>query len=160
MEIAYRIAKTQYCGSHDEMFSGTGAAINGGRWNSRGVSMVYASENRSLAALEISVHLNNANALESYSICQISIPDGCYIEAGSGDLPNGWNEMVINPLVAQAWGDLWVSGAASPVVKVPSVVQTQECNYLINPDHPDFAALALGPIAPYTMDPRIKGNPL
>ena len=38
--------------------TGAGAKLTGGRWNEKGVSVVYAAENRSLACLETIVHLN------------------------------------------------------------------------------------------------------
>ena len=52
---AWRIVKSKHA---DTAFSGEGAARFGGRWNSRGVAVVYTSATRSLAALETLVHLN------------------------------------------------------------------------------------------------------
>ena len=129
--VVYRIAKTRFSTTHDEMFSGVGAAINAGRWNSKGSHMVYASESRALATLEVAVHLNNAEVLASYSVCAITIPDDYYEEVGPADLPADWDERVVNPLAAQSWGE-----------------------------HEHIAELKLGDITPYPFDPRIKGNPM
>jgi RES domain-containing protein len=160
MEIAFRIAKSRFSGSVDEMFSGVGAAMHGGRWNSKGVHMIYASQSQSLAALEIAVHLNNSAVLETYSVCRLQVPEA-YCEAVEvADLPDGWDEMVVNPLVAQAWGDLWIASGATPVVKVPSVVMPSEYNFLLNPQHEDFSRITFGKIQPLKYDKRIKGNPL
>ena len=41
-------------------FDGEGARLYGGRWNSVGVAMVYASQHKSLAALEARVHIDIA----------------------------------------------------------------------------------------------------
>lgn len=38
--------------------TGEGAALRGGRWNSIGVSVVYASTHLSLALVELLVHLD------------------------------------------------------------------------------------------------------
>src|ERR1700726_332105 len=37
-------------------FTGEGSRVYGGRWNSRGTSVIYVSEHESLAALELFVH--------------------------------------------------------------------------------------------------------
>ncbi len=55
MPEAWRIVKEKHAAS---AFSGEGAAKTGGRWNSRGVPVVYASATKALAALETLVHLN------------------------------------------------------------------------------------------------------
>lgn len=44
----YRIAKTKYIRD----LSGTGARIYGGRWNKKGLGILYTSENRALATVE------------------------------------------------------------------------------------------------------------
>ena len=55
MPEAWRIVKEKHAAA---AFSGEGAARNGGRWNSRGVRLIYTSSTESLAALETLVHLN------------------------------------------------------------------------------------------------------
>jgi RES domain-containing protein len=137
IEIAYRIAKTKDSGSHEEMFSGIGAAIHGGRWNSKGHHMVYASDSCALATLEIAVHLKNTAVLAAYSVCQIVIPEGWCEEVTVDELPDGWDELVVNPLAAQSWGDLWLEVGATPAVKVPSVVMPAEWSVLLNPGQAD-----------------------
>ena len=159
IEVAYRIAKTRYSGSHEDLFSGIGAAIHAGRWNSKGHHMVYASDSCALATLEIAVHLKNTAVLGAYSVCQIRIPEGLCEEVTAQELPDGWDELVVNPLAAQAWGDLWLEVGATPAVKVPSVVLPMEWNFLLNPGHDQFPDIELGMIEPHAFDARIKGNP-
>src|SRR5258706_15295293 len=55
MPEAWRIVKQSHAAT---AFSGEGAARYGGRWNSHGVAVVYASATKSLATLESLVHLN------------------------------------------------------------------------------------------------------
>ncbi|RME73410.1 MAG: RES domain-containing protein, partial [Verrucomicrobia bacterium] len=55
MPTVWRLVRERYA---DAAFSGEGAAKFGGRWNSRGIGLVYTSETRALAALETLVHLN------------------------------------------------------------------------------------------------------
>ena len=52
---AWRIVKTRYSA---DAFSGEGARLYGGRWNSPGVAMVYTAGSKSLATLEVLVHLD------------------------------------------------------------------------------------------------------
>jgi len=160
MEYAFRVAKMRFSRTVDEMFSGIGAAMHGGRWNTKGVHMVYASQSASLAALEIAVHLNNTAVLAAYSVCRLQIPDAFCETVEAADLPDGWDEMVVNPFAAQSWGDLWIASGATPVVKVPSVVMPSEYNFLLNPKHEDFGRITFGKIQALRYDPRIKGNSL
>lgn len=159
MQRAYRIAKAQYSSSQDLMVSGVGASMNGGRWNSRGNKLVYASDSRALATLEILVNLKNASILGAYSICEISIPDELCEEVGPEELPAGWDDMVVNPAEAQAWGDLWLDEGLTPAVKVPSVVVPMEWNFLLNPGHESFPLIQLGEISGFPMDSRIRSGP-
>ncbi|MDB6015650.1 MAG: hypothetical protein JWR19_139, partial [Pedosphaera sp.] len=55
MPTAWRIVRAKLAPT---AFSGEGAALFGGRWNSRGVRLVYTSSTKSLAALETLLHLN------------------------------------------------------------------------------------------------------
>jgi len=55
MPEAWRILKEKHAAT---AFSGEGAAKTGGRWNSRGVPVIYTSSTQSLATLESLVHLN------------------------------------------------------------------------------------------------------
>src|SRR5580698_225114 len=50
----WRICRERYAA---DAFSGEGARRFGGRWNSRGVPMVYCSSSLALAAIELFVHL-------------------------------------------------------------------------------------------------------
>ena len=54
MPFAWRIVRAAHVNS---AFTGEGARVYGGRWNSRGTPVIYVSEHESLAALELFVHL-------------------------------------------------------------------------------------------------------
>ena len=60
MPRAWRLVKARHAAG---AFDGEGARLHGGRWNSRGARVVYVSSSRSLAALELLVHLEIAEAL-------------------------------------------------------------------------------------------------
>jgi RES domain-containing protein len=121
--------------------------------------MVVASDSCALATLETAVHLNNTAVLAAYSVCQIVIPEGLCEEVTEQELPDGWDELVVNPLAAQSWGDLWLDVGATPAVKVPSVIVRTQWNVLLNPGHDQFHDIELGMIESLGFDARIKGNP-
>lgn len=132
--IVYRIERQKYLPS---TLRGIGAASSEGfRWNSLHTHMVYTSESKSLAMLEISVHLDLAQDLptDRYFV-NIDIPDHLKIlELSLGDLPINWNSKP--PLKeSQFLGDAFVYENASAVLRVPSAIIPSESNYLINPFH-------------------------
>ena len=53
---AWRITKSA---DIRKAFSGEGSRLYGGRWNSKGIAVVYVAATRSLAMLEILVHMRN-----------------------------------------------------------------------------------------------------
>jgi hypothetical protein len=58
---------------------GTGAALDGGRWNPRGVEVVYAAATASLAALEVLVHFSVLP--RDFVLTEIHIPAAAVIES-------------------------------------------------------------------------------
>lgn len=53
------------------------------------------------------------------------------------DLPKNWRSIAAYPVLQQIGSD-WYTRNESLLLKVPSAVIIQECNYLINTKHPDF----------------------
>ncbi|WP_394700194.1 RES family NAD+ phosphorylase [Breoghania sp.] len=52
-------------------------------------------------------------------------------------------------------GDRWIASGSSPVLRVPGVIVPDECNYLLNPQHSDFAAITIGSSRRFCIDPRL-----
>ena len=146
---AWRIVKEKHAAT---AFSGEGAYRSGGRWNSVGVRVVYASATQSLAALENLVHLNPKVAFR-YAAFRIEF-DAALLEPFSAALPANWTEEPPPPST-QVIGDRWVKEARSAVLGLPSIVVRGEANYLLNPAHPDFARISVGKPEPFTFDPRL-----
>ena len=151
MVTAWRIVATRFV---VDAFSGEGALINGGRWNSPGVRMVYTAGSISLALLELLVHLGNTEALRSYSLCSVKFEESLVSSLGRGSLPRGWRKSPA-PESLQALGDDWISAGASVVLRVPSAIVDDEGNYLINPEHADFRRLKIGVPKPFDLDDRL-----
>lgn len=136
----------------DQAFSGEGARLFGGRWNSIRVPIVYTSESVALATLELCVHLYKEVDLKGYRVFPVTFSGDLVKTIDS--LPEGWNHYPILP-VPRKIGDNWVSKDTSPVLKVPSVIVPSEYNYILNPHHPDFQDIKIGEVRPFEFDPRL-----
>lgn len=129
---AYRIAD----GRHP-IFSPTGAALVGGRWNSAGRRVIYAAETYSAAMLEILVHINRPRPPKGYMFVLIEIPDRVSIEKLDVDVLDGWSDADMR--ASRKFGDQWYDERRSAILLVPSVVtQGPERNVVINVEHPEF----------------------
>lgn len=148
----WRLVKSKHA---ETAFDGEGAFRYGGRWNSRGRRVVYASGSLSLAALEVLVHLDPAAHLPELTAYPIDLPrellqteDFSRLDQVSGGLP--W------PLrTTRAWGDAWCSTAAQAALRIPSTIVPNECNYLLNPQHPDFGEIRIGEPEEFALDDRL-----
>jgi RES domain-containing protein len=150
----WRICIERYA---DTAFSGEGARITSGRWNSEGVPVAYASEHLSLAALELFIHIDGEDEPR----------DLVAVEA----------ELAIDPKVAEEqkrnilkrlgpnWrydlnstrrlGDTWFTAQQSLVMLVPSVVIEVEWNLLINSRHAEFARMKIVQQRSFRFDERM-----
>jgi RES domain-containing protein len=147
---AWRLTKTRHV---DTAWTGEGARRAGGRWNSPGVAVIYASEALSLALVEVLVHLP-PGLLPSYSAMPLEY-DATLVETlPAADLPADWRDSP-PPASAQALGDAWVRQARSAILRVPSVVVPHEWNLLLNPTHPDFPRVKRGAPERFPFDPRL-----
>ncbi len=135
-------------------FDGEGARIYGGRLNSMGVSMVYASEHQSLAALELRVHIDRTRMRRIYKCFAFAFDEALMKTLPIKALPKDWLQEPPPPSLQQI-GDDWVKSAASLILAVPSVVIPSELNYLINPKHPDFGKLKIANPTDFAFDHRL-----
>jgi RES domain-containing protein len=147
---AWRMVKAKHAAT---AFSGEGAAKTGGRWNSRGVAVVYTSATRSLAALETLVHLNPL-VMFDYRLIRLEFDEGLVERLTPAVLPADW-KMEPPPPSTRRLGDEWARALRSAILAVPSVIIPDETNYLLNPAHPDFKRVAIGKPAPFRSDPRL-----
>jgi RES domain-containing protein len=151
MPTGWRIVKSSRAGS---AFDGEGARLYGGRWNSPGTRMVYASESVALAILEILVNLEDDAMLFYYSLCSIEFDDGIVESLDRSELPDDWRASPA-PFELQRLGDAWARDLSSAVLEVPSAVVELESNYLINPEHEDFGYMRLGDPQSFGFDRRL-----
>lgn len=149
---AWRIDKEKWASSS---FSGAGAAVEGGRWNSAGVAVVYASEHLAMAAQEKYVHLPKpVPTTMKFVKFELNFDSSLVTEVDRAALPADWQNA---PLLAttQSIGDAWVQSGKSAVLAVPSAIIPEEWNFLINPTHPDFKKISIRAPLPFAFDYRV-----
>lgn len=144
------------CAAHraDDAFSGEGAARRGGRWNARGTRLVYSSDSRALAALEILANVDARHRLIALAwVCVSAAIPGDAIERPL-KFPSDWRQFPHGP-ETQRMGSDWVREQRSVALRVPSAVVPGEFNFLLNPAHPDFKRVKLGSPEGFNFDPRL-----
>jgi RES domain-containing protein len=137
-------------------FSGEGARRYGGRWNSRGVPMVYCSSSLALAAIELFVHLDPTQAPSDLVAISATMPEGEPARAvAQEELPQDW---WADSAATRGLGDAWIGDGSSLALRVPSVPIRSEWNVLVNPLHPRMAELRIDPPQPFVFDARMFGG--
>ena len=134
-------------------FSGEGARLYGGRWNRKGVRLVYTAASQSLAMLEMLVQDEPPRA--RYVMIEARIPSAVTIDRiGVDDLPANWRDIAVREKL-QAIGTKWVRKQSAAVLAVPSALIAAETNYLFNPLHPDFRLIRIGKPHKFVTDLRL-----
>lgn len=147
---AWRIFKPRHA---ETAFTGEGARLYGGRWNSPGASMVYTAGSLSLAALELLAHLSAPQILDAYVACEVTFDDRLIASLDTSRLPKKWQSSPA-PWEVRQLGDEWIARGDSAVLEVPSAIVPTERNYLLNPIHPDFQRIQIGDPVEFRFDPR------
>ena len=147
----WRICRRRYAA---DSASGEGARLYGGRWNSRGVPMVYASTSLALAAVETFVNLEpNLQPKDLISI-EGNIPDGLEISrVDLKTLPANWHETRDESL--RRFGDDWIRAGQTAALLVPSAAIRGEWNVLLNLVHGDFSKIRFRKPQPFEFDVRM-----
>jgi RES domain-containing protein len=149
--IVFRLSKSKFAND----LSGKGAEKTGGRWNSKGTSVVYTSESRALCTTEIAVHTPLGNLPLEYMLVTIEIPDDVHIIGiPANKIPESWKSFP-HPHSTQEIGDKFVQEGKSAVLKVPSAVVQGDFNYIFNPAHPDAVRIKIKSIEPFNFDDRL-----
>ena len=152
--VVWRTSNSKYASS---AFTGIGAAKVGGRFNSIGSPpVVYsACDTLALALLEVLVHFHNRIAPPDLSYVRATIPSHVSRESLDIDqLPINW-AMWPHPDSTKEMGNDWLARQSSCLLLVPSAVTRVDFNCLINPQHPDFASIAIDPPKSLDFDRRL-----
>lgn len=146
---AFRIADGRF-----PIFSGMGARLIGGRWNSPGHPVIYAAETFAGAILEVLVHANLNRLPSRHAFVEIAIPESLKTESITSKDLSGWD--ATDQIESRAFGDRWILERRSSVLLVPSpVTGGHERNVLINPEHTDFRRISATDPEPVRWDQRL-----
>jgi RES domain-containing protein len=153
MPTAWRVVREAW---KDTAFDGEGARLHPGRWNSRGVAMIYTADSRSLASLEALLNFEGSERrhLPACVLYEVVFADALVEVLDERSLPRDWDAFPA-PSSTRSLGDRWVQETRSVVLRVPTVVTRGEHNFLLNPLHPDFARIEIRPAEPFPWDPRV-----
>jgi RES domain-containing protein len=136
---------------------GGGARACGGRWNGKGVPVVYAATTIALATLETLAHLGDNIAIRNAFLVRIDVPAPVWKSRQTitaGELPPTW---LAEPPGSTSidTGNAWLASRACALLLVPSVIVPEEYNVLINPLHPQASKLAAAVVRQFVYDPRL-----
>ncbi|WP_448700808.1 RES family NAD+ phosphorylase [Mucilaginibacter sp. AW1-3] len=149
--ILYRLSKQQYIND----LSGRGAELTGGRWNSKGIPVLYTAESRALAAIEIAVHIPLGIIPSNYYLAAIELPGPDRIaRIEIADLPARWDSHPFIKITQRA-GDIFIKENKHLALQVPSATVKGDHNYLINPNHVDFKKVKVISTEPFEFDSRL-----
>lgn len=147
----FRICRERFAA---DAFTGEGARRFGGRWNSRGVPMVYCSSSLALAAIELFVHLEPNLQPDDLVSIAAELPSGEPAQKPTPEtLPPEWWSDDFESL--RKLGDAWIRDKTSLAMLVPSAPLHYEWNVLANPLHPAVTQLKVDPPQPFHFDARM-----
>lgn len=151
--LVYRVAQKPFAGD----LTGEGARIAGGRWNPKGLAVIYTSDHPALAMLEVLAYLETVALPPELQLVTISVPDDATIYAPAPEeLPITWDARPHKPSSAD-FGAKWVREGIAAILKVPSVMTPYgvSCNLLLNPSHPELTGKLTATSCDWDLDTRI-----
>ena len=151
MPALWRVVKRRRAAT---AFDGIAAQRFGGRWHSPGRRAVYASASKSLALLEVLVHLDVGRPLPRLVAFTFDVDSGLIEQLAAAQLPRHWRT-ARGVLATQRIGDEWLASCSALALAVPSAIVPEERNYVLNPAHAAFGRLQFGRPIPFLLDPRL-----
>lgn len=150
--IVFRVGKTKYA----EDLTGEGASLFGGRWNNKRIGCIYTSESRALALLEYTANVNIDEIPRALSITAIRIIEADIVSILQKNLPGNWQQSPA-PSSTKDFGSDLLKNAENTVIKIPSVIISQEYNYLLNPQNYKSNKFKILEVSDFIYDVRLKG---
>jgi RES domain-containing protein len=152
MITAFRVVKEKHAA---DAFTGEGSRRFGGRWNHKGLAVVYLSDTLALAALEQFIHIGREGLHISFVFFSIEIPDHVTVNDIEIDsLPEDWRREP-PPQSTKNLGTEWAKSKSSVLLRVPAVILPIGSNYIVNIAHPEFKEIKISDPEPFSFDSRM-----
>lgn len=150
--LMYRIEKAKYAA----VFPPRGSLFSEGRWNRKGLWVVYTSETIALAKLEALAN-SGSKLPENRYLSTIEIDDQApVVKINQKDLPADWHSVPYKKNLAQYTQQIIDSQSYAGAI-VPSIHSPKEHNILLFPDYPEFNTyVRLISSEPEGFDARLK----
>jgi RES domain-containing protein len=134
MSILYRIIRDKY--RHTPL-STEGSRLFGGRWNPKGVGVLYATSTPELGLVETLAHAPSIRYedLPTYWVFSVEVPDDIR-HISREALPEYWRDETYER--TQGWLKDWLAAPDQLGVAIPSVLVPLSYNVLLHPAHPLF----------------------
>lgn len=136
---------------------GMGSTLASGRWHIKGAwTVVYCGSSRALCQLEKRVHANGARPKDQ-ALMRLELPRQASVQVVEDlGLPD---HGAVDVSITQALGLQWLGAVSSLALSVPSFLEPQERNILLNPAHPLFSAIRVViERQPFVFDERLFGG--
>lgn len=146
--LVYRLAHPKYA----KDISGYGSMMVPGRWNFKGHRILYTAQNSSLALLEYLAHTEGLTRRLPYQLITIEVPDNDLQVITLKQLSATWRDDLIK---TREIGTKWLNSGKSLTLQVPSVVNEDNCNFLINPEHERFEEVKILSMKEISFDKRL-----
>lgn len=135
-----------------------GSTLEAGRWHLTapdGLPVVYAGGSRAICQLEKRVHCNGVTPINLIMLA-LQLPAGAPLQtlADLGTmLPLDW---IDQPTLTQDVGVAWRRSGSGLGLWVPSAVEPDELNLLLNPSHLAYGSIVVTVVRdPFAFDPRM-----
>lgn len=149
----WRIATETRSYKADDL-SGQGAAVNPGRWNEEGQTVVYCAPTIAMAVLETSAHIDSSGLPLNRFLIAVDIP----VEVWSArtvmavsSLPPAWRAIPAGRS-SVAIGSGWWSSSVSAILEVPSAIVPEETTCVLNSRHSDMGKVIATVMRPFEYD--------
>ena len=134
----------------------TGAAHAGGRWNPRGVPVLYTSVTFAGGMLELVAHASQPRRPPRNHVATlIEVPDDAGVVTVNEPYPPGWDDLD-DYSASQQVGVDWLEAGEALALDVPSIPGAPiERNMVLNARHPAFGDLEVVRVVDPLYDPRV-----
>lgn len=154
MPTVYRLIRDKY---RHEPLSIEGSRLFGGRWNPKGIGVLYVTSSPELGLIESLAHAPAVRYedLPTYWVFSLEMPDDIrYIRRE--ELPDYWQDETYDR--TQTWLGEWLAKPDILAMALPSVIVPLSYNIVLHPHHPLFAQVRVVGQEVQSVDRRLWRN--